>query len=448
MLPGKCLPGLTAAISKTVKGSLCGPVMGFASAYLHKHRFFHPFIVEGPRKDTSLIVVIPCFNEPGLLVSLASLYNARRPSFAVEVIVVVNLPEGSEKAVFEQNRKTVLQVREWSKGHSSAGFTVHVIDVPPFPSRHAGAGFARKAGMDEAVHRFNLLNNERGIIVSFDADSECDGNYFTELEKCFSKPEITGCTIYFEHPLHGENDSAAANQAIAGYELYLRYFVQAMRWAGFPYAFHTIGSCFAVNSGTYARQGGMNRKTAGEDFYFLHKIFPLGNFTELNTTRVIPSSRISDRVPFGTGATMKRLAGDSRQKLQAYPPESFEELSSLFLIVPDFFGAGSHVVTEIVSRLPRSMAGYLEKNNFAGAVEQMNKHSAGLLTFRKRFFVWFSALRLLQYLNYARENYRDDQPVTQAAAALLERINVRGDAGTFGLLLAYRSLQRQTAWKC
>ena len=88
------------------------------------------------------------------------------------------------------------------------------------------------------------------------------------------------------------------------YELHLRYLNLFSRFTGFPYAYHTIGSCFGVRAETYASQGGMNKRKAGEDFYFLHKIIPLGEFREINNTCVIPSPRESDRVPFGTGAAI------------------------------------------------------------------------------------------------------------------------------------------------
>ena len=151
-----------------------------------------------------MIVVIPSFSEPHILNALQSLFDADRPSFPLEIIVVVNSPENAGLEIVEQNRKTLNEVREWKKRNSDDNFMVHAIDVPPFPLRHAGAGFARKTGMDEAVGRFDLLGNEKGIIISFDADSTCDSNYFTELEKCFLAPEIIGCTIYFEHPLESD----------------------------------------------------------------------------------------------------------------------------------------------------------------------------------------------------------------------------------------------------
>ena len=88
-------------------------------------------------------------------------------------------------------------------------------------------------------------------------------------------PRSPGCSIYFEHPLHGPLEPKVY-EAIAAYELHLRYYVQALRYAAFPYAHHTIGSSMAVRADAYAKQGGMNKRQAGEDFYFLHKIIPLG----------------------------------------------------------------------------------------------------------------------------------------------------------------------------
>ena len=421
--------------------------MGFASSYLDKHSLFKPFIVTGPEPGTALIVVIPSFGEPDILTSLESLFNADRPSFPVEVIVVVNAPDEAAETFMEENRRTVLQVRQWSEKNCSPSFRVHVIDAPAFPRKHSGAGLARKTGMDEAVHRFNLLNNEKGIIASFDADSTCDSNYFTELERCFSDPEVKGCTIYFEHPLRGDDQPPVVYEAVAGYELYLRYFVQAMRQAGFPWAFHTIGSCFAVTAIVYASQGGMNRKRAGEDFYFLHKIFPLGGFAELNTTRVIPSSRASGRVPFGTGAAIKKYVSGDRSMLKTYSLTSFDDLSALFRVLPDLFNVTVNEVTDVVARLPLCIANYLVISNFSGAVQEMNLHSASPQTFRKRFFAWFNALRLLKYLNFARENCQPDQPLNLVASELLKRSGEEPGTNCESLLAGFRKLQRDVVWR-
>ncbi len=422
--------------------------MGFASSYLNKHSLFKPFILSEPEPGTGIIVVIPSFSEPDVLNSLESLYDSDRPSFPVEVIVVVNAPDDAGLNILDQNRKTVRQVEQWIRKKCSPFFRVYLVDAPPFPSSYAGAGLARKAGMDEALRRFNMLKNEGGIIASFDADSRCDRNYFTELEKCFSDHQIRGCTIYFEHPLSGDDQLPTVYEAVAGYELYLRYFIQAMRQTGFPWSFHTLGSCFAVRAKVYASQGGMNRKKAGEDFYFLHKIFPLGKFTEVNTTRVIPSSRISGRVPFGTGAAIKRYISGDRSLLNTYSVSSFDDLSVLFSANSGLFNASENQVRNVVAGLPGCLEDYLNNNGFPEAVEQMNLHSASLLTFRKRFFTWFNALRLLKYLNFARENCHSAQPLLLMAGELLRRTGEVASADCAGLLTGFRKLQRGVIWRC
>ena len=76
--------------------------------------------------------------------------------------------------------------------------------------------------------------------------------------------------------------------AAAAYECHLRYYVEALRFAGFPHAYHTIGSAMAVRPEAYMKQGGMNRRKAEKIFYFLNKIMLLGNFSECLSTVVYP----------------------------------------------------------------------------------------------------------------------------------------------------------------
>lgn len=49
----------------------------------------------------------------------------------------------------------------------------------------------------------------------------------------------------------------------------------------------------------------MNRRRASEDFYFLQALMRGGRLTELGSTRVLPSPRVSQRVPFGTGRAIE-----------------------------------------------------------------------------------------------------------------------------------------------
>ena len=52
----------------------------------------------------------------------------------------------------------------------------------------------------------------------------------------------------------------------------------------------------------------------------------MGNFTELNTTTVIPSPRVSDRVPFGTGKAVGEIVSADQRSLETYNFKIFVEL--------------------------------------------------------------------------------------------------------------------------
>ena len=147
--------------------------MGFADQYLEKQNDFKSFISARPLSNLNYVVVIPCYNEDKLVHTLKSLYDCRRPSFPVEIIIVINSSADADDKVKQQNLKTCNEAGEWISTHSAKHFSYHIIFVPGLPPRFAGAGMARKIGMDEAVARFNMVKNRNGLILSLDADSKC-----------------------------------------------------------------------------------------------------------------------------------------------------------------------------------------------------------------------------------------------------------------------------------
>jgi len=297
-------------------------------AELYFRRFGHcdRQIPSPPERDLGIVVVIPCFNEPDLVGALESLRLCERPEYSVEVIVVVNSPAGCGEAMRRQNEATLKIAAPWIARHQNPRLAFYLLHFPELPPKQAGVGLARKIGMDEALRRFADVGRA-GIIAGFDADCRCEGNYLTALERHFQKhPDTPACSIYFEHPLDGPL-SPQNYEAVAAYELHLRYYVQALRAAGFPHAHHTLGSCMAVRADVYGKQGGMNKRKAGEDFYFLHKIIALGGFVDLTATTVLPSPRPSERVPFGTGKAVRDIL--SGHPIQTYSLEAFLDLKQL-----------------------------------------------------------------------------------------------------------------------
>jgi len=419
-------------------------MMTSSDFYFRRFGFCERLIAKPPHPSLGIVVVIPCLNEPDLLDSLESLFTCEPSNCLAEVILVINSPAGCHEDIRAQNLKTLEEASRWSTEHSNPRLVFHVLHVPDLPPKQAGVGLARKIGMDEAVRRFDDIGHPAGIIVCYDADCRCERNYLRSIERHFEKnPRTPGCSIYFEHPLDGPLD-AKVYEAIAAYELHLRYYVHGLRYAGFPHAHHTIGSCMAVRADVYKQQGGMNKRKAGEDFYFLQKIFPLGAFTELTDTTVNPSPRGSDRVPFGTGkAVQAHLAGN---KISTYPLEAFLDLKMLF--------DGLHATdrdepllrSDLGDGLPESLRTFLREQRFTEALAEIRDNTSTPAAFRTRFFRWFNGFQAMKFIHHARDHYYGERAIEADAERLLEllveRVGCKVGGSTRELLLAYRRLDR------
>lgn len=420
--------------------------MSFADKYLKKQQVFPDYIKSEVPENLGLVVTIPCYDEPDLVLSLQALWLCDRPAFDVEVIVIVNSGELASDEVLRQNEKTVSDAQEWMAKHEDNKLKFHLIHQPNLPKKSAGVGLARKIAMDEAVSRFNKIGKSNGIITGYDADSSCDTNYFTEIETLFKKyPKANGANIFYEHPLEGEEFSELIYNSIAQYELYLRYYVLAMRFAGHPHAYHTVGSSFAVSANAYIKQGGMNRRQAGEDFYFLQKIIALGKFYEIKRTRVIPSPRTSDRVPFGTGKAMSSFVSEGISNYKNYNYAAFKDLKVFFDRVDDFFEVDEDTfINKLIVELPGSVRSYLKEDNFFEALDEINRNCASIDSFRKKFFGAFNAFKVLKYLNNVHEQFMEEESVVVSAKLLLKDLGVitKGIYSAKELLEIYREYEK------
>jgi hypothetical protein len=369
--------------------------------------------------------------------------------------------------VLEQNQRTFADARTWIRAHHHPSIDFHLLIDQSFAKKEAGVGTARKILMDEAVRRFNHVGNPVGIIASMDADAVVEPNYLEALVEKFGsgKSPVEGCSIDYAHPLTVEDaiqsglmDSGTALEeltpgiidAVTQYELHLRYYVQAVRYTGFPYAFHTVGSAFAVRADAYCMEGGMNRRQGGEDFYFIQKIAQRGYYTECNTTRVVPSPRPSDRVPFGTGPVVSRLLKEGG-KLNTYDPH-------LFPLLRDFFNGLEGVYSEDRKKKDTWMRSlnpllikFLQSQEFESDLPEILTNSASYPAFRKRFWRWFNMFRIMKFLHFAREHGYPDIPVGKAATELLLQIRPEmidpseAENNLRYLLELYRKLDRPQA---
>ena len=396
-----------------------------------------------PSPRLGLAVVIPSRAEAGLIATLESLWRCHRPSCDVEIIVVINASCADEAAVHERNRATLEALRRWQSAHHDRSLRVHALSVPDLPARHAGVGLARRLGLDEAAARLLRLRRDNAPLVWFDADCQCDENYLCAIEAHFrDHPRSPGCSIYFEHPLRGELPRLVY-EGMVRYELFLRYYRAGLLCARFPYAHYTLGSCLAVRSGAYRRAGGMNRRRAGEDFYFAQKIIALGGYTELNATRVIPAARLSARVPFGTGAALKLWVERGNRDWPVYAPAAFSELAEFVARAPALYRARPGDPA-LLDGWPAVLRAFLNSQGFAARLAEIQCNTASAPTFRRRLYHWFNAFRAMKFIHYASEHRYAKEPLARAARTLLARqtpgMRIPGEVGD--LLARFRALDR------
>ncbi len=392
----------------------------FASRYIQNNIVYPPFIVEEVSPGLSMVVMIPCLNEPEIIRTLESLWSCDPVQSVCEVIVTVNDSESSSAEVRQFNRETYQNLLVWKRTNDRKNLVLHPIYATAVNSKFAGAGMARKIGMDEAVRRLDAVNNPAGVIVSLDADCLVSANYLKRIEAVFKENKSCfAATINFSHRIN-EMDDPKQKAGIQLYEDYLHYYKKALDLAGYPDSIYTIGSAFAVRADAYVKQGGMNRRQAGEDFYFLYKLTKLGKILEIQDALVYPSARVSDRVPFGTGASMTKWMNDSEDLALTYNFSAFLDLKLLFDQTDTLFRISADSCALLIPSLPVSIQEYLQSLDFPGKLAEINQNSSSLDSFRKRFFQFFDAFIILRFLNFAHQKLYQRQNLLEAIGQLRE----------------------------
>jgi hypothetical protein len=378
------------------------------SRYLGKNILYPPLVTMLPHNDVGIIIVIPCFDEPDISTSIRSIANCTPPKCAVELIVSINAGLNDSSDIKRQNlnsKDDILNLRSQMPEWLNVFPTIH----NDLPDKKAGVGLGRKIGMDEAVRRFTNLERESGIIVCFDADSKCESNYLKEIENHFEDHTVESASIKYEHPIEGDDYTLSIYDSIIQYELHLRYFIQMQKKIDLPYAFHTVGSSMVCTVASYCAVGGMNQRKAGEDFYFIHKLVKFGKHSELNTTKVIPSPRVSNRVPFGTGRAIGSMQELSDVNYFTYDPQSFLDLSILVEKLPDIYKAQSFQCS-----FSPGLTQFLDSLNSKVELERIVKNTSDYPSFYKMFWHWFDAFLLMKYLHFVRDTHYPDISVLTA----------------------------------
>ncbi len=381
-----------------------------------------PIIRESVSDNLGIVITIPAFNEAETIRSIDALLACRKPDCDVEILVNVNYSEEAPESskVFNETAHQILN--KYAEQVSTKSVKVYVLKNANLNHKKAGVGLARKQLMDEAFYRLSSIGNLQGVITGFDADATCKDDYLVKLFQFFNQvKKAKACSIRFEHAIEGTKYDTNIYRAIALYELHLRYFIYAQKLMGSPYAYQTVGSSFAVRAEAYAQVNGMSPNKAGEDFYFLQGIMALGNFYQLNTTCIFPSSRMSNRVGFGTGPSVTEISSSGIKKTFCY--KTFKEIQKLFDYLPTYYEKGNFEGLDIH---PEFLS-YLQNEKIEEVAQKFKQNFRDYNRFRKAFLQWFNGFRILKTVN--RLSNTDDFMQIDVCEAVKDLPCIKAESG-------------------
>ncbi|NUN09622.1 MAG: hypothetical protein HUU54_10645 [Ignavibacteriaceae bacterium] len=394
------------------------------SKYLAKYQYGKYTIEKNFSSLKKAVVVVPCFNEsdnlPVLIQSLSQ--NSPESLSATAFLFVINSNVNTAPGVKEDNLRAInfLRNRMNQFDGNPGGLSIGIIDASSngyaLDDKTGGVGLARKIGMDAALSFLCGDNINDGLIVSLDADCTVSQSY---LETIFASmaDKTDFATIRYSHQASSDVE---INNSIIAYEIFLRYYYLGLTYAGSSYALHTIGSAFVCRPGIYMKCEGMNKRKAGEDFYFIEKMAKQGSHKYIKNCAVYPSPRPSDRVPFGTGKAVQNHLLNPEKRNLVYNPE-------VFLILKRFLELLSGLRSETerfmyqCNKIDKAVVRFLEINNFKSQWINILGKTAKEDQLERQKRLWFDGFRTLKFVHYLRDN---GYPNIASGAALSRLISL------------------------
>lgn len=296
--------------------------------------------------------------------------------------------------------------------------------IPP----SQGVGLARKIAADFAC----LLVSEQRIlspwIHSLDADTRLPQDYFSHTDKL---PGCSACSFPFEHV--GSVDDPE-HQATLIYEWHLLRYALGLKRAHSRHAWIPLGSAMAFHAADYARVRGFPCRPAGEDFYLLNKLSKVRPVLCAAGEPIRIQSRLSDRVPFGTGPAALRIADlDNMMDWPSRHPSVFVELKKYN--------------ENLIKSLDAEIYEHTLDQQSREALLKARAASPAPARQRRHLMAWFDAFRELKRIHEYRDNYYQDRPVSELLNidrdSHIDLSESRFASGDFSELLRANRLMRQ-----
>ena len=364
------------------------------STYLNKRGISGPWKIGLPLNRTfNQAIVIPAYSEFKFLPQTLESINKNKPELLNKtlVAVVINNTNNSPQSVKENNQLTLQKLKE-----NNYLFTHAVIDAASsgleLPLKHAGVGLARKIGMDLVLP---YLISPNSLIFCTDADTKVSPDYLSKVTQYFDSHNTSAAVIGFDHL---QSEDSAINDAIGKYENFLKTTAEKMKDAGSPYGYVSMGSTIVCTAEAYCAVGGMSRKKATEDFYFLQELTKYCGVHNIPETLVFPSPRPISRVYLGTGYRMEQLQKGFDIANLYYSDDAYRYLSKWLQLGGNAWESSLNDLLKDIKSIHPNLIGFLKIEGIEIIWSKIQNNAPSELHFKEQFHRWFDGLKTIRFL--------------------------------------------------
>lgn len=376
--------------------------------YLKKNNIIKQWPLQGSiiTNTPSCIVIIPSLAEHSCLFpTLSALSESiKSPQIQPQVIVVVNNRRTVTVEERTDNTHTLDALKKYDERPAKFRFHLTWVDASSsgneLPDKE-GVGLARRIGADHGVQLLADPENTELPIVHLDADSPPAPGYLDALHHFYTSSLRWGGYTSYEHPIV-DTDSAEGSAMIT-YENYMRYHELALRYAKSPYAYPALGSIMSSTARAYVSAGGMNRRCAGEDFYFMQQLAKTGKLERIPNALVYPSSRSSYRTPFGTGRSILKSMQSPSPHMFLFHPESYKILRCWLKLIKMDIMQSSILILEKAGGIHPELKSFLKQRKFISSWDKITSNHFGADARLQQFHIWFDGLRTIQLIHHLRD---------------------------------------------
>lgn len=342
-----------------------------------------------PKGHWQTCVVVPLYNEGFTPVELLESLRRAVGKLGNPAIAILVFNSKQSNPAAHEPLKEKIDSTDW-------GLLTIWSEEFVFPDAQ-GVGLARKIGCDLALRLYANGQLEDPYLRTTDADATVSENYFSTLDE-EEKPN------YYFNYVHRtlDSDDGATQTAGKFYDSYLRYYMAGLEYAKSPYAFPTIGSTLAIHVQRYAEVRGFPKRIAAEDFYLLNKLAKISPVLEAPDICVQLQARTSDRVPFGTGRSIRDWSEKIRNQVPILweNPNTFRMLRKWLRAQNAFAQHGDFSLFETqLNGTQGDLLKLFDKRSVQEAFNTAYKSSIHLERRLNHLNGWFDALKTRQLLS-------------------------------------------------